>query len=61
MYSVSRSGEIYVVQLGSEYKLLSVNRVSPESDEFFNSTPAISDGNLFLRSNTTLYCIGSDS
>jgi len=61
LFSVSRSGEIYVMQLGSDYKVLSVNRVSPESDEFFNSTPAISNGDLFIRSNTTLYCVGSDS
>ena len=62
MYFVSRSGDIYVIQLGAEFKLLSVNRVSSGSDEsIFNSTPAISDGELFLRSSSTLYCIAETS
>ena len=62
MYFVGRSGETYVVQLGEEFKVLAVNRVSPESDEsIFNSTPAISDGDLFIRSSSTLYCIGEDA
>ncbi len=61
MYFVGRSGETYVVELGAEYKLLAVNRVSAESDEsIFNSTPAISDGDLFIRSSSTLYCIGAE-
>ena len=50
-----------VVELGAEYKLLAVNRVSSVSDEsIFNSTPAISDGALFLRSSSTLYCISTE-
>ena len=61
MYFVGRSGETYVVELGAEYKLLAVNRVSSVSDEsIFNSTPAISDGALFLRSSSTLYCISAE-
>ena len=61
MYFVGRSGETYVVELGAEYKLLAVNRVSAESDEsIFNSTPAISDGDLFIRSSSALYCVGAE-
>ena len=61
MYFVSRSGDIYVMELGAEYKLLGVNRVSSVSDDsIFNSTPAISDGEIFLRSSTALYCISAE-
>ena len=61
MYFVGRSGETYVVELGAEYKLLAVNRVSAESDErIFNSNPAISDGALFIRSRSGLYCVGAE-
>jgi outer membrane protein assembly factor BamB len=61
MYFVNRSGEMHVVELGQEFKVLAVNRVSPESDEsIFNSTPAISDGALFIRSSSALYCISEE-
>ena len=61
MYWVSRSGDLYVVELGAEYKLLAVNRVSSVSDDsIFNSSPAISDGEIFLRSSSALYCISAE-
>ncbi len=62
LYFVGRSGETYVVQLGREFNVLAVNRVSSESDEsIFNSTPAISNGDIFIRSSSALYCIGEPS
>lgn len=62
MYFVARSGETYVIPLGRDFRVLAVNRVSPKSDDHpFNSTPAISDGEIFMRSTTTLYCISPDA
>lgn len=57
LYYVKGSGETFVVELGDELKQLSANKVTADS-ESFGGTPAISDGQLFLRSNKHLYCIG---
>jgi outer membrane protein assembly factor BamB len=57
LYYVKGSGETFVIELGEELKQLSTNKVTAES-ESFGGTPAISDGQLFLRSNKHLYCIG---
>lgn len=56
MYYVNRSGEASVIELGTEYKHLATNKFENDSSDF-HATPAISDGQLFLRSNRYLYCI----
>lgn len=56
MYYTARSGETYVIELGPTFKQLSVNKFTGD-DSDFNATPAISDGQLFIRSCQTLYCI----
>jgi outer membrane protein assembly factor BamB len=53
---VSRSGEMFVVELGDEFKQLAVNRFEGDNTEF-SATPAISDGQIFFRSNKSLYCV----
>lgn len=56
LYFVARSGECYVLALGDEFKQLAVNRFgSDEAD--FSATPAISDGEIFIRSSKKLYCV----
>jgi outer membrane protein assembly factor BamB len=45
----------FVIQTGKEYKLLSTNKI----DDPFNSTPAFAGGNIYIRSDSNLYCIGS--
>jgi outer membrane protein assembly factor BamB len=56
VYILTTAGVTYVVDAKPEFKLLAKNRF--ESDESgFNSTPAISDGQLFIRSNKNLYCV----
>jgi len=57
MYYVTRSGDAYVVQLGAEFKQLAVNRIADGGD--FSATPAISDGDLFIRSSKNLYCFAT--
>ncbi|TWT56794.1 outer membrane biogenesis protein BamB [Thalassoglobus neptunius] len=59
MYYVDRSGTTYVIGLGDEYKLLATNQFS-DDDSDFSGTPAISDGQLFIRSNKYLYCIAEE-
>ncbi|HEY4235655.1 MAG TPA: PQQ-binding-like beta-propeller repeat protein [Lacipirellulaceae bacterium] len=59
LYFVMRTGEIHVVDATcKEFKSLAVNRIATESEDF-SATPAISDGQIFIRSNKHLYCISS--
>ena len=57
IYFTTNAGMIHVIEAKPEFKLLASNDVSFDSSGF-GGTPAISDGKLFLRSNTHLYCFG---
>ena len=57
LYHVSRRGEVLVIKLGPKFELVSRNRIDGDTSDH-SSTPAISNGQLFLRSAKTLYCIG---
>jgi outer membrane protein assembly factor BamB len=57
LYYVSRDGGVYVLAAKPEFELLAHNTL--ESDpSTFNATPAVSRGQLLLRSDTHLYCLG---
>ncbi len=56
IYFPSRSGDIYVLKAADEFLQLAVNRVTSEEEDF-SATPAICDGQLFLRSSKRLYCV----
>jgi outer membrane protein assembly factor BamB len=56
IYFISRRGETYVYATGPEFKLLGQNRFASDHGDF-SSTPAISDGQLFIRSSKYLYCV----
>jgi outer membrane protein assembly factor BamB len=56
---LTRAGNAYVVQLGTEFKELGCNRFSDGGD--FSATPAISDGQLFIRSSKYLYCVADST
>lgn len=56
IYYTQGSGNTFVIKAGHEYEQLAVNRVT-EDTESFGATPAISNGELFLRSNRHLYSI----
>jgi hypothetical protein len=58
LYYVFRSGEASVFELGPELKQVATNRLDAQGAEF-SATPAISDGELFIRSSKYLYCIGA--
>lgn len=57
IYFTMNSGMIHVIDAKSEFNVLASNDMSFDSSGF-GGTPAISGGNLFLRSNTHLYCVG---
>ena len=58
LYFVTRSGETIVLALGPEFKELARNRFGSDTGDF-SATPAISKGELFIRSSERLYCVGS--
>jgi len=58
LYFVRRSGEVYVFALGREFKQLAVNKFTGEAD--YSATPAIADGQIFIRSSKKLYCVASE-
>lgn len=59
LYAVSRKGGTIVYAAGKEYKELARNDLGDES--VFNATPVVSNGQLLLRSDAALYCIGTRS
>jgi len=59
LYAVSRTGGTYVLPAKPAFEVLAHNQfASDESD--FNASPAIRDGQLFLRSNRFIYCIEAE-
>ncbi|MEX2559788.1 MAG: PQQ-binding-like beta-propeller repeat protein [Pirellulales bacterium] len=54
LFFLSEDGDTYVMQAGPEFELLETNRL----DELCLSSPAISQGNLLIRTASRLYCIG---
>jgi outer membrane protein assembly factor BamB len=55
IYATSEQGRIYVVAAGDQFKLLAANRL----DERCLATPAIAGGELFVRTQSRLYCVAS--
>ena len=56
IYTVSRWGGTFVFNADKEFKLISHNKISSD-DSQFHGTPALSNGEIFLRSDKYLYCI----
>ncbi|MEL7499808.1 MAG: PQQ-binding-like beta-propeller repeat protein [Planctomycetota bacterium] len=56
LYYLNGSGQMYVFKIGDELEQVAVNRVTTEKEVFWGS-PAISDGNLLIRSAKYLYCV----
>lgn len=56
VYNISRDGEVFVLELGKEYRLLGQN----PNGEGSHSTPAISGGRMYLRTFTHLISIGGE-
>ena len=58
IYFPSRSGDVHVIKAGDQFLQLAVNRVTSDEEDF-SATPAICDGQLFLRSSKRLYCVAN--
>jgi outer membrane protein assembly factor BamB len=56
IYFLSEKGKTTVVQAGPEFKVLAEN----ELKEKCGASPAVSQKNIFIRSENNIYCIGRD-
>lgn len=57
LYYVSRTTGTYVVEAGPKFKQLANNKLDSDAG-VFNGSAVIHDGQILLRSNRYLYCIG---
>jgi outer membrane protein assembly factor BamB len=58
LYFVTRAGIATVWTAGDTFEQLASNKFAGEGEQF-SATPAISNGELFVRSNRRLYCIAN--
>jgi outer membrane protein assembly factor BamB len=58
IYVVSRYGGTFVLPAAPRYEILARNRFAADESDF-SGTPAISGGDIFLRSGRFLYCCGA--
>jgi outer membrane protein assembly factor BamB len=57
LYLASESGMITVIKLGEKFEIVATNMLA---DHMFVASPAVAEGEMFLRSKTHLFCV-SDS
>ena len=53
LYVVNQSGDTFVLRAEPKFEIIATNPLG----ELSNSTPALSDGEVFLRTHAALYCI----
>jgi outer membrane protein assembly factor BamB len=58
IYYVTRAGEIHVLKAVDTFEKLATSRLTSDAEDF-SATPAISNGQIFIRSNKHLYCISA--
>ena len=58
LYAVSRFDGTHILEATPELKTVAHNEISDESD--FSASPAVSNGELFIRSDSNLYCIAAE-
>jgi outer membrane protein assembly factor BamB len=58
IYFMNHAGEVFVVAAGDEFKILHQTAMGDESDRRLRSSIAVINGRLFLRTGSTLYCLG---
>ena len=58
LYAVSRFGGTFILKATPELTQIAHNTLTDDSD--FSASPAVSDGQLFIRSDARLYCIAAD-
>lgn len=59
IYYVTRGGDIHVLKASDTFEKLATNRLTSETEDF-SATPAISNGQIFIRSSKHLYCVSQN-
>ena len=54
LYLATEDGDVVVVKMGEKFEVIATNHLT---DQIFIATPVIAAGELFLRGQTTLFCI----
>ncbi|MEM9803612.1 MAG: PQQ-binding-like beta-propeller repeat protein [Planctomycetota bacterium] len=58
IFQFARNGEGYVLRASEEFELVAHNPAFEGDESNFSSSPALADGDMFIRSERFLYCIG---
>jgi outer membrane protein assembly factor BamB len=58
IYQPNDDGEVLVIRPGEKLEIVARNHIGETGDEIFRSSPAPSGGQVFLRSDKAVYCIG---
>ena len=58
IYFQNFRGDVYVVEAGEKFNLLRIIPMGETDDNELRSTIAVSQGNLFIRTGSKLYCVG---
>jgi len=56
IYVTGREGTTVVLEHGPQFKILAVNSL----EDGFDASPALVDGEIYLRGHQNLYCISAD-
>ena len=59
VYFINEAGETSVLEPGPTFKLVGENQLDGKAGDLFRASPAASNGQIFLRSHSHLYCIGN--
>ena len=54
LYVPTEAGDVHLIRLGPDYEVATTNTLT---DQVFVASPAVADGDLYLRSITHLICI----
>ena len=54
LYLAAENGDVFVVKMGESFEVLATNSFANHT---FIASPAVSDGSMYLRSHTTLFCV----
>lgn len=57
-YFLNESGKTCVIEPGPELKIVAENQLTADPDEIFRASLTPANGQLFIRSTSTLYCVG---
>jgi outer membrane protein assembly factor BamB len=58
VYTQNEVGETIVIKPDDKLHVVARNKIDVAEGELFRSSLAPSDGQIFMRSSTTLYCVG---